>query len=109
MFKTVSLLAMGGKESITDQPSSATGFGAGLDFANLDVLSAAERETLFRWYGETHGSSADDLSLVPFVEFLADNRPGALKRWRAYTEAVGGPNASLSQAFLALLYMHYYA
>jgi hypothetical protein len=88
--------------------SNQTGFDTALDYSCPDDLSEAERERLFRWYGETHGADASDLSLVPFVPFLAEQRPGALKRWRRFAEAAGSGEASLPQYMVALLFLHLY-
>lgn len=87
---------------------SETGFGAGLDYSHLDSLSRSERDSLFRWYGETHGADASDLNAVPFVPFLADNRPGALKRWRRFLEAMSSSESSLPLALVPLLFLHFY-
>jgi alkylhydroperoxidase/carboxymuconolactone decarboxylase family protein YurZ len=82
------------------------GFETGLAWGERDSFSKQEAEALIRWYEESHGEGT--VELTKFVPFLIENRPGALKRYRRYAQAIH-ELGDLPQVTIALLFLHYYA
>lgn len=81
------------------------GFDTHLNMARLDEMTPAERAELLDWYESHHGDGKRDLT--KFVAFLATHRPGALKNYRAYAQALH-QSGELPQLVIALLFLHYY-
>lgn len=92
---------------MTESPSKAAapGFDTNLDYSLVDEISADEAAALAGWYEREHGDGQGDLT--PFVSFLVRHRPGALKLYRAYAQALD-EDGRLPQVAVALLFLHYY-
>jgi alkylhydroperoxidase/carboxymuconolactone decarboxylase family protein YurZ len=92
---------------VTESPSKAAapGFDTNLDYSLVDEISADEAAALAGWYEREHGDGQGDLT--PFVSFLVRHRPGALKLYRAYAQALD-EDGRLPQVAVALLFLHYY-
>ena len=86
--------------------SGEPGFETGLVWGDDDSFSPDEAAALLRWYEESHGEGT--VELTQFVPFLIANRPGALKRYRHYAQAIH-ELGELPQVTIALLFLHYYA
>jgi hypothetical protein len=81
------------------------GFDTHLNMERLDEMTDAERRELLDWYQEHHGDGEHDLT--KFVAFLGTYRPGALKHYRAYAQALH-QHGEIPQVVIALLFLHYY-
>jgi alkylhydroperoxidase/carboxymuconolactone decarboxylase family protein YurZ len=81
------------------------GFETGLDWTDPDRIDDAEAERLRAWYEDSHGQGS--LELTPFVPFLIEVLPGALKRYRAYAQTIH-ESGGLPQLAIALLFLHLY-
>jgi hypothetical protein len=92
---------------MTQQNPSAPepGFDTNLDFSR-DTIEPDEAEALLKWYVESHGEG--NVDLTSFVPFLIAQRPAALKRYRAYAQAIH-ESSGLPQLAIALMFLHYYA
>jgi alkylhydroperoxidase/carboxymuconolactone decarboxylase family protein YurZ len=91
---------------MTGSPAQAApGFGTNLDYERVDEISQDEAAALVDWYEQAHGDRQGDLT--PFVPFLVRHRPGALKLYRAYAQALDEAGR-LPQVVVALLFLHYY-
>ena len=92
---------------MTESPSKAAapGFDTNLDYSVIDEISTDEAAALAGWYEREHGDGQGDLT--PFVSFLVRHRPGALKLYRAYAQALD-EDGRLPQVAVALLFLHYY-
>jgi hypothetical protein len=84
---------------------SAPGFDTQLNWSDPDAISDEEAESLIKWYAESHGTGTTEFT--PFVPFLIENRPGALKRYRRYPHAIYD-TCDLPQVTIAMLFLHYY-
>ncbi|MGH3756670.1 hypothetical protein [Actinophytocola sp.] len=78
---------------------------------NWDSAEISDQEwaSMSSWYAETHGEGG--LDLVPFLPFMREHRPDALKRYRQWNEIVqegAGLRSPLPGTVIALLYLHYY-
>jgi alkylhydroperoxidase/carboxymuconolactone decarboxylase family protein YurZ len=82
-------------------------FNTGLSSLDDDAFDDGEWQALADWYARSHGFGS--LDFVPFVPFLHEFRPGALKRWRRLVEAISGEAPALPQLAVALLFLHYYS
>jgi alkylhydroperoxidase/carboxymuconolactone decarboxylase family protein YurZ len=92
---------------MTEGPIQATapGFDTNLDYERVDEISQDEAAALTDWYERAHGDRQGDLT--PFVPFFVRHRPGALKLYRAYAQALD-EEGRLPQVVVALLFLHYY-
>jgi alkylhydroperoxidase/carboxymuconolactone decarboxylase family protein YurZ len=79
------------------------GFETGLDWRSPDHIDEAEAAGLRTWYEDSHGP----LELTPFVPFLIETLPGALKRYRRYPQTIH-ETGGLPQLAIALLFLHLY-
>jgi alkylhydroperoxidase/carboxymuconolactone decarboxylase family protein YurZ len=84
---------------------SEPGFDTHLNMEQLDEMTHAERSELLDWYQAHHGDGKHDLT--KFVAFLGTYRPGALKHYRAYAQALH-QSGEIPQVVIALLFLHYY-
>jgi alkylhydroperoxidase/carboxymuconolactone decarboxylase family protein YurZ len=89
----------------TQAPVGAPGFDTGLDVSRLEDITGEEASALIEWYEKAHGDGQGDLT--PFVPFLIEHRPGALKLYRAYAQALD-EGGGLPQVVVALLFLHLY-
>ncbi|MDX6438421.1 MAG: hypothetical protein QOF45_1004 [Gaiellaceae bacterium] len=90
---------------MSEPPAKEPGFDTDLDLAQPDTLDEAEAARLLDWYAKSHGDGS--IALTPFVPFLIKHRPGALKRYRAYPQAIH-ETSGLPQAAIALIWLHHY-
>lgn len=90
---------------MSDRHEGEPGFDTNLDLARPDTLDENEAARLVEWYEKSHG--AGNIELTPFVPFLIEQRPGALKRYRAYPQAIHD-SCGLPQAAVALIWLHHY-
>lgn len=83
-------------------------FNTGLD-AGSDELTAAEAESMKRWYETVHGSG--NLDLVRYVPFMLAENPAALKRFRHWADVVAGGRGldwPLPAPVMAMVWLHFY-
>jgi hypothetical protein len=90
---------------VTSGAPVAPGFDTQLDLSDPDHFSEAERAALIAWYETSHGDG--EAGLTDFVPFLIDNRPRALKVYRAYAQALH-QHGLLPQVAVALFFLRYY-
>lgn len=90
------------------QPAFVSQLETGLDFTT-DAFSDAERESLIRWYEETHGEG--DMQLNQFAHFLMKYDPGGFKRFRRNAIQLASPDPSgvgIPQLVFNLLFLNLY-
>jgi alkylhydroperoxidase/carboxymuconolactone decarboxylase family protein YurZ len=81
------------------------GFETGLEWSSPDEIGEEEAARLTAWYEDSHGQGS--IELTPFVPFLIETLPGALKRYRAYAQGIH-EDGGLPQLAIALLFLHLY-
>ena len=84
---------------------SDPGFDTQLDLSDPDHFSDAEAAALLEWYESSHADG--EPGLTDFVGFLIGVRPRALKRYRAYAQALHA-HGGVPQLAVALFFLRYY-